>query len=256
MGRALVQAAHADARFKIVGATERPGGPGLGQDAGLLAGLPSTVGVIAVDAVAAAMATADVWIDFTTPAATRAALAALPASPVKAAIIGSTGLSAEDEALIAEAAQRIVVVKSGNFSLGVTLLAALVRQAASRLGEGWDIEILEAHHRRKIDAPSGTALLLGEAAAEGRGVELKDKRLPPRDGETGPRPEGGIGFAVVRGGGIVGDHEVLFCAEGETLRLSHHAADRGLFARGALTAAAWAVGREPGLYDMGDVLNV
>ena len=157
---------------------------------------------------------------------------------------------------MAEHAKRIAIVRSGNFSLGVNVLAALVEQAAARLGAGWDIEITEAHHRRKIDAPSGTALLLGEAAAHGRNAPLSELRLKPYDGVTGERPEGRIGFSVIRGGGIVGEHDVRFVAEREALTLSHTAFDRAVFADGALAAAAWAADKPPGLYSMRDVLGL
>lgn len=204
-----------------------------------------------------------VIIDFTLPKAS-AALARSCAEPRgrgtvrPALIIGSTGFDAEDEALLAAAATQIVIVRSGNFSLGVNMLLGLVRQAARALGpKAYDIEVLEAHHRRKIDAPSGTALMLGEAAAAGRGIDLASHSDRGRDGLTGPRKEGDIGFSVLRGGGIVGEHSVLFAAEDEILTLSHSARDRGLFARGAVEAALWAVAQsKPGLYDMQDVLGL
>ena len=204
-----------------------------------------------------------VIIDFTLPKAS-AALARSCAEPRgrgtlrPALIIGSTGVDAEDEALLAEAATQIVIVRSGNFSLGVNMLLGLVRQAARALSpKAYDIEVLEAHHRRKIDAPSGTALMLGEAAASGRGIDLASHSDRGRDGLTGPRKEGDIGFSVLRGGGIVGEHSVMFAAEDEILTLSHSARDRGLFARGAVEAALWAVAQtKPGLYDMQDVLGL
>lgn len=255
MGQALVRAADARADVKITGAAERAGAAAGGQDIGVLAGLGPR-GVTVADTVAAAAAGADVWIDFSTPDATAAAIAALPGLGVRAAVIGTTGLDAAAEAAIAAAATRMAIVQSGNFSVGVTVLAALVRQAAARLGPAWDIEIVESHHRRKVDAPSGTALMLGEAAAAGRGRTLHDLRLEPREGVTGSRPEGGIGFAVVRGGGIVGEHDVIFAAETETLRFTHQAADRTIFAHGAIEAALWAAGQKPGLYAMQDVLGL
>ncbi len=204
-----------------------------------------------------------VIIDFTLPKAS-AALARSCAEPRAvgtvrpALIIGSTGFDDEDEAMLAAAATQIVIVRSGNFSLGVNMLLGLVRQAARALGpKAYDIEVLEAHHRRKIDAPSGTALMLGEAAAVGRGIDLAGHSDRGRDGLTGPRKEGDIGFGVLRGGGIVGEHSVLFAAEDEILTLSHSARDRGLFARGAVEAALWAVAQsKPGLYDMQDVLGL
>ena len=233
MGRALVGAASGDTRFSVTGTTTR-GGAGA----------------------TAAAAYAEVWVDFTTPEATIAALDALAGSNTRAAIIGTTGFSPAQEARIADHARRIAIVKSSNFSLGVNLLAALVENAASRLGPDWDIEIFEAHHRAKLDAPSGAALMLGEAAAKGRGKTLKDLRLPPRDGLTGARKDGGIGFASLRAGGIVGEHEVRFGAQREVLTLSHSALDRGLFADGALAAALWVAGKPPGLYSMRDVLGL
>ena len=171
-------------------------------------------------------------------------------------IIGTTGLTAEDEALIAQAAQRATVVKSGNMSLGVNLLAALVKRVAKTLDQDFDIEILEMHHGKKIDAPSGTALMLGRAAAEGRGVDLAKRSVRGRDGETGSRRPGDIGFAALRGGTVVGDHSVIFAGTAERIELSHKAEDRMIFARGALKAALWARGREPGLYSMADVLGL
>jgi 4-hydroxy-tetrahydrodipicolinate reductase len=253
MGQALVRAAAERSDVRITGAACSPRSAFLGKDAGVLASAAAT-GVPIVADVGVAAADADVWIDFSTPDATRAAAAALPATGVKAAVIGATGLDAAGEAAIRAAARTIAIVKSGNFSLGVNVLAALVRQAAQRLGPDWDIEIIERHHRRKVDAPSGTALALGEAAAAGRGHTLHDLRLEPRDGVTGSRPEGGIGFAVVRAGGIVGEHEVILASETESLRLAHVAADRAIFANGALYAALWAVKQKPGLYSMQDVL--
>ena len=198
----------------------------------------------------------DVVIDFTT-AEGSAALARRCADLGRPAlVIGSTGFTEAQRDDVREAAGKIPVVMSGNFSLGVNVLIGLVRQAASKLGaDAWDAEVLEAHHRRKADAPSGTALMLGETVARGRGGALEALRDGPRDGITGAREPGRIGFSVVRGGGIVGDHSVIFAAEDEILTLSHSARDRSLFARGAVEAALWAVGREPGLYDMQDVLG-
>ncbi|MBS0385079.1 MAG: 4-hydroxy-tetrahydrodipicolinate reductase [Proteobacteria bacterium] len=233
MGRALIDAASHDGRFSVTGTTTRGGA-----------------------SASSAAAYAEVWIDFTTPEATSAALDALVGSTVRAAIVGTTGLSAEQEKRIGEHANRIAIVRSGNFSLGVNLLAALVEQAAAKLGPQWDIEILDAHHRRKVDAPSGTALMLGEAAARGRGASLRDVKLAPNDGVTGARRQGGIGFASLRAGGIVGEHDVIFAAEREVVRLSHSALDRALFADGALAAALWAAAKPAGLYTMRDVLGL
>lgn len=255
MGLALLRAAVQRKTMKLVGAVERPGSEALGQDACELAHLPPCGVIVGADAAAAAKK-ADVWIDFSTPDATRAAVDALATTSVCAAIIGTTGLDAAADAAIQRAAARIAIVRSGNFSLGLNVLAGLVRQATALLGPEWDIEIVESHHRRKVDAPSGTALMLGEAAAAGRGRTLRDLRLEPRDGVTGSRPDGGIGFAVVRAGGLVGEHEVILASETETLRFQHQAADRTIFADGALLAAQWAREQKPGLYAMQDVLGL
>ena len=203
-----------------------------------------------------ALATADVVIDFTTPAASVALAQACAARGGPALVIGSTGFDEAQLAAIAEAARAVAIVRAGNFSLGVNMLMGLVEQAARRLGpDGYDIEIFEAHHRRKVDAPSGTALMLGEAAARGRNVELDKVARHARDGITGPRPTGEIGFSVMRGGGVIGEHSVTFAADEEILTLSHSARDRGLFARGAVAAARWVAGRPAGEYDMRDVLG-
>lgn len=203
-----------------------------------------------------ALGASDVVIDFTAPSASAALALHCAEEGRPALVIGSTGFSMAEERVLRAAAKRIPIVKSGNFSLGVNMLMGLVRQAAAALPASfYDIEIFEAHHRRKVDAPSGTALMLGEAAAEGRGAELFKAQVKARDGVTGPRAEGQIGFSVMRGGGIVGEHSVSFIADDEILTLSHSARDRGLFARGAVQAAMWVAGREPGLYDMQDVLG-
>lgn len=255
MGRALVRAASEDSRFMICGGTERSDGQFLGIDLGALAGVaPLMMNTSETSNLAADKA--QVWIDFTAPDATVAALDALEGTPVRAAVVGTTGLTTEQEAKIATHAERIAIVRSGNFSLGVNLLAALVEQAAQRLGPDWDIEITEAHHRRKADAPSGTALLLGDAAAHGRNVTPESARLKPHDGLTGERKRGGIGFSAIRGGGIVGEHDVRFIAEREVLTLSHTALDRAVFADGALAAALWVADKPPGLYSMRDVLGL
>ena len=255
MGQALVHAAVAHKGVRITGASVRKGAEAEGRDIGALAGLDD-IGVQVLADVAAAAKDADVWIDFSTPDATRAAVQALTSTGVRAAIIGITGIDAAGEAAIRDTAAKVAVVQSGNFSLGVNVLAGLVRQATTRLGPDWDIEIVESHHRRKVDAPSGTALMLGESAAAGRCKTLHDLRIEPRDGIVGSRPEGGIGFAVVRGGGIVGEHQVILAAETETLRFTHQASDRAIFAVGALHAALWAVRQKPGLYSMQDVLGL
>lgn len=204
-----------------------------------------------------ALAAADVVIDFTVPAASVALARTCAARGGPALVIGTTGLTAEDLGAIGEAGRKIPLVQAGNFSLGVNMLMGLVTQAARALkAADYDIEIFEAHHRRKVDAPSGTALMLGEAAAEGRGVGLGQVRVSGRDGITGARREGDIGFSVMRGGDIVGEHSVTFAADDEILTLSHSARDRGLFARGAVTAALWVAGKPPAHYDMQDVLGM
>ena len=202
-----------------------------------------------------ALLDADGVIDFSAPAAT-VGMAALAAQARVAHVIGTTGLSADDLTSLAAAARHAPIVRSGNMSLGVNLLARLVRDAARALGQEFDIEIVEMHHRMKVDAPSGTALLLGEAAAEGRGISLREHSERGRDGMTGARKAGAIGFASLRGGTVIGDHSVIFAGDGERIVLSHHAEDRALFARGALKAALWARGRKPGLYSMADVLGL
>jgi 4-hydroxy-tetrahydrodipicolinate reductase len=203
-----------------------------------------------------ALAAADVVIDFTTPSASVALAEATAARSGPALVIGSTGFDDAQLAAIAKAAERVAIVRAGNFSLGVNLLMGLVEQAARALPSAdYDIEVFEAHHRRKVDAPSGTGLMLGEAAAHGRGVDLGQVAARGRDGITGPRRPGDIGFSVMRAGGIVGEHSVVFASDEEILTLSHSARDRGLFARGALAAGRWVAGRPVGEYDMQDVLG-
>lgn len=253
MGAAVIRAVRA-AGQRVHSAFDRPGSVAIGQDAGGLAGLPG-LGIAVTDDVAAALEGADAVIDFTAPAAS-VALARLAAERGLVHVCGTTGLSAEDEAAIAAAAAAGArIVKSGNFSLGVNLLAGLVRQAAKAL-PGFDIEIVEMHHNRKVDAPSGTALLLGHAAADGRGAPLAELRAPPYDGHTGPRVDGSIGFASLRGGTVVGDHTVVLAGDRERIELTHRADDRAIFANGAVKAAIWAAGQPAGLYDMADVLGL
>ena len=254
MGRALIQAIAEMEGVTLAGALERPGSAQLGQDAGIVAGLPA-LGVPISDDPLPLLAEAEGLLDFTAPASS-VALAELAAQARIAHVIGTTGLSAEDEAKLRAAARHAPIVKSGNMSLGVNLLAALVRRAARALGPDFDIEIVEMHHRHKVDAPSGTALLLGRAAAEGRGIDLGQTAVYAREGHTGARPQGAIGFQSLRGGSVVGDHVVILAGEGERLELAHRAESRGLFARGALKAALWARGRKPGLYSMSDVLGL
>ncbi|KAA5602949.1 4-hydroxy-tetrahydrodipicolinate reductase [Blastochloris sulfoviridis] len=254
MGRALIRAIEEADGVTLAGALERPGSPALGRDAGVLAGLPA-LGVPVLDDPQAAFEGADGVLDFTAPESS-VLHAGLAADAGLFHVIGTTGLSAEDEAALAAAAERTVLVKSGNMSLGVNLLAALVKRAAATLGPDFDIEIVEMHHRMKVDAPSGTALLLGRAAAEGRGVDLDERAVRGRDGITGARHAGDIGFAALRGGTVVGDHDVIFAGTSERLVLGHKAEDRMIFARGALRAAQWARGKAPGLYSMADVLGL
>jgi len=253
MGRMLVKTIAETPGVALVGAIERAGSPAIGEDAGSLAGL-GALNVAITDDPLVPLLGADGVVDFSSPAAT-VEMAALAAQARIAHVIGTTGLSDEDLRRLAAAARHAPIVRSGNMSLGVNLLAKLVRDAAGALGADYDIEIVEMHHRMKVDAPSGTALLLGEAAAEGRAVSLRDHSERGRDGITGARARGAIGFASLRGGGVIGEHSVIFAGEGERIVLSHHADDRALFARGALKAALWANGRKPGLYAMADVLG-
>ncbi|WP_108660539.1 4-hydroxy-tetrahydrodipicolinate reductase [Acuticoccus kandeliae] len=252
MGRALVRAVDEEARTTLAAAVERPGSPDVGADAGSLAGLPAC-GITVGDDVAA-FADCDAVLDFTTPATSTALAARLSVMGV-AHIIGTTGCGPEDDAAIAQSAANIVIVKSGNMSLGVNLLAALVRRAARALPEA-DLEVLEMHHRRKVDAPSGTALLLGEAAAEGRGINLGDHAVYTREGHTGPREAGTIGFATLRGGTVIGEHQVILALNSERVTLGHIAEDRSVFANGAVAAALWTKDRPAGLYGMDDVLGL
>lgn len=255
MGLANIRAIAAQAEMVLAAATERTGAPALGKDAGALAGI-DPLGITIGDDIAALVAACDAVIDFTAPALS-VELADRIAEAGKIHVIGTTGCSPDDDAAIAKAASTGArIVKSGNMSLGVNLLAALVRQAAASLDIDFDIEVLEMHHRHKVDAPSGTALLLGEAAAEGRGIALDANSVRVRDGHTGPREPGSIGFATLRGGGVVGEHSVLFSSMAETLTLSHSAHDRSLFAEGALRAALWAQDKPKGLYSMADVLGL
>ena len=254
MGRVLVKAIAESGSAMVAGALERSGSPLIGQDAGVLAGLPS-LGIAVTDSLEALLQHADGIVDFTTPEATLHN-AKWAAKHGLVHVIGTTGLDENHLAGIAESARHTAIIRSGNMSLGVNLLATLVRQAASSLGTDWDIEIVEMHHRQKVDAPSGTAVLLGEAAADGRGVTLANVRDSGRDGITGARRTGDIGFAALRGGTVVGDHSVIFASAGERIELIHRAEDRSLFAHGALKAALWGKGKKPGLYSMADVLEL
>ena len=242
--------------LELVAAVDRAGAPLLGQDAGVAAGVPALGVVLGADLAAGLAARPDVAVDFSSPSATAATAAQVAAAGVPW-VVGTTGLGAAEQAAVAQAARKIPVVLSANMSLGVNLLYALVAQAARTLaGLRYDCEIVERHHRRKKDAPSGTALYLGEAAAQGFGWNLQDVAVDGRTGIPGERPEKEIGFHAVRGGDIVGDHTVLFAADGECIELSHRATSRDTLALGALRAAAWLPGRAPALYGMRDVLGL
>jgi 4-hydroxy-tetrahydrodipicolinate reductase len=254
MGRALTRAIAETEGAVVTGALEAPGSELLGKDAGMLAGLPENGVKVSAD-LWSLSANADGILDFTVPGATIANVA-IAAQRGLVHVIGTTGLSASDDAVIKSVTSRAIVVKSGNMSLGVNLLAALVKRVAQSLDDGFDIEILEMHHKAKIDAPSGTALLLGEAAAAGRKVALDQHSARGRDGVTGARKAGDIGFASLRGGTVTGDHSVIFAGPYERIELSHRAEDRMIFAHGALKAAMWAHGKKPGLYSMADVLGL
>ncbi len=254
MGRELVRAVHALEGCKVAGGVEQAGSPFLGQDVGEVAGV-GPVGAAISDDPLAVCATVDAILDFTTPAAT-AEFAGLAANARIVHVIGTTGLQPEHEAAIAAAARHATIIKAGNMSLGVNLLLAVTRRVAQALDADFDIEIVEMHHRHKVDAPSGTALMLGQAAANGRNVPLAEVSVRTRDGHTGARRRGDIGFQSLRGGSVVGDHTVIFAGEGERIELSHIASDRGIFARGAVKAALWGRGRGPGLFTMTDVLGL
>jgi 4-hydroxy-tetrahydrodipicolinate reductase len=254
MGRTLVKAVADTDGVILAGAVDAPGSAVIGRDAGELAGIGAN-GIKVTTDPAPLLANADGLIDFTIPAAT-VAFAEIVAQKGLVHVIGTTGLSPENEKLLALAAQRSVIVKSGNMSLGVNVLAALVRRVAKTMDEDFDIEIVEMHHNKKIDAPSGTALMLGRAAAEGRRINLDQRSVRVRDGHTGARCPGDIGFASLRGGTVVGDHTVIFAGPAERIELSHKAEDRMIFARGAVKAALWAKGKKPGLYSMADVLSL
>ena len=254
MGRTLIHAIAATDGATLAGAVDAPGSAVIGRDAGDLAGLGKNGVEVRAD-VEPLLAQADGLLDFTAPAAT-VAFAELVARKGLVHVIGTTGLTGENDKLVAEAAKRAVIVKSGNMSMGVNLLAALVKRVAKTLDDDFDIEILEMHHNKKVDAPSGTALMFGQAAAEGRGVDLAQRSARGRDGHTGARCPGDIGFAALRGGSVVGDHVVIFAGPAERVELVHRAEDRMIFARGALRAALWARGKTPGLYSMADVLGL
>jgi 4-hydroxy-tetrahydrodipicolinate reductase len=254
VGRMLVADIAASAGCALAGGVARPGSAAVGQDLGELAGI-GRLGMAAGDRAEALLRNSDAAIAFTTPAATaeHATLAARLGTPL---VVGTTGLKSGEEEALRAAAGRIPIVWAANTSLGINLLLGLVDQVARRLGPDWDIEILEMHHRHKVDAPSGTALALGRAAAAARGVPFEEMAERGRDGVTGPRREGAIGFAALRGGDNIGEHHVIFAGRGEALELTHRASDRGIYAKGAVRAALWLAGRKPGLYGMKDVLGL
>jgi 4-hydroxy-tetrahydrodipicolinate reductase len=254
MGQMLIAEVLASKSMRLIGALERPGHQWIGKDLGEAMGGHS-LGITVTDDTLEAMAEAQALIDFTSPAAT-VANAAIAAQARAVHVIGTTGLTGDDIAKLDAAARHATIIRAGNMSLGVNLLTQLTRKIAQALDDDFDIEIVEAHHHHKVDAPSGTALMLGEAAAEGRGVLLADVSDRGRDGITGARERGHIGFAAIRGGDVVGEHDVIFAAPGERIVLRHLATDRKIFARGALKAAIWGQGRGPGAFDMLDVLGL
>lgn len=254
MGRILMTTVLDHEDCTLSGGTERAGSSLLGQDIGVMLGR-APLNLAVTDHPAALFAKSNVVIDFTSPAATRAH-AQLAVQHNTALVVGTTGLSGEDEALLQQAAAIVPVVYAPNYSIGVTVLTVLVEQAASVLRNDYDAEIVEMHHRNKVDSPSGTALGLGRAVARGREVALDQHWCKSRDGHTGVRPRGEIGFATLRGGDVVGDHSVIFAGEGERLELTHKASSRAVFAQGAVRAARWAVGQSAGLYGMRDVLGL
>lgn len=254
MGQMLIRTVLASDKAQLVGAVERPGHDWVGQDVGTAMG-GAALGVIVTDEPLEAFAKAQAVLDFTAPEATLA-FAELAAQARAVHVIGTTGMSDEQIARLEPAARHAVIVRAGNMSLGVNLLTQLTKRVAAALDDDFDIEVIESHHNQKVDAPSGTALMLGEAAAEGRGVVLDDVADRGRDGITGKRKKGDIGFVAIRGGDIVGEHDVMFAAPGERIILRHIATDRQVFARGALKAALWGQDKAPGEYDMVDVLGL
>jgi len=254
MGRELVRAAIATEGCVVTGGVEPDGSPHIGEDIGVLSGC-SAIGVAVSSDALASIVEADAILDFTTPSAS-VEFAGLAANARIIHVLGTTGFSETDDAAIEAAARHATIIKAGNMSLGVNLVAELTRKIAAVLDEEYDIEIVEMHHRHKVDAPSGTALMLGEAAAEGRKISLKERSVRSRDGHPGARTPGDIGFATLRGGDVVGEHTVVFAADGERIEIAHKAADRGIFSRGAVKAALWGKGKGPGLFAMTDVLGI
>ncbi|MEL6598993.1 MAG: 4-hydroxy-tetrahydrodipicolinate reductase [Pseudomonadota bacterium] len=254
MGRMLIAAVAENPDTVLTGVTERPGHDWIGQDTGTAMG-GAPLGVTVEDDPLDAIARSRILLDFTAPKPT-VAHAALAAQAHAVHVIGTTGLEPADLEALEAAARHTAIVRAGNFSLGVNLLTVLTERVARSLGVEFDIEVVEAHHRHKVDAPSGTALMFGEAAAEGRGIALDANRESGRDGITGARGNGAIGFSAIRGGDIVGEHDVIFAGPGERVVLRHIASDRMLFARGAVKAAVWGTAQKPGAYDMIDVLGL
>jgi 4-hydroxy-tetrahydrodipicolinate reductase len=254
MGRELIRAVASQPGCTLAGGIEPEGSPAVGADLGTLAGIDPLGTLVTPDALAL-IARSDAILDFTSPAAT-VEFAGLAANARIVHVIGTTGLSESDEAAIRAAARHATVIKAGNMSLGVNLLAAITRKVAEALDADYDIEIVEMHHKHKVDAPSGTALMLGHAAAAGREISLKEHTARERTGHTGSRRPGDIGFASLRGGDVVGDHTVIFAGPGERIELTHKASDRSIFARGAVKAAMWGHGKSPGVYAMTDVLGL
>jgi 4-hydroxy-tetrahydrodipicolinate reductase len=254
MGQELVRAVHETEGCSVAGAVERSDSPAIGADVGVLAGL-RPLGVTVTTDPLDLIARSDAILDFTSPAAT-VEFAGLAANARIVHVIGTTGLSEADDQRIAAAARHAPIIKAGNMSLGVNLLAAITRRVAEALDEDYDIEIVEMHHRDKVDAPSGTALMLAQAAALGRGIKLEGHAVRGRDGITGPRRRGDIGMASLRGGNIVGEHKVILAGPGERIEIAHIAGDRSIFARGAVKAVLWGRGKAPGLYSMSDVLGL
>ncbi len=254
MGQSLVRQVRETGGCRLAGGTEAAGHAAVGRDIGDLAGI-ANIGLAVGDEAWALFAAADAVLDFTTPEAT-AAHAVLAGESETIHVVGTTGLDAAHEASVRVAAERVPVVWAPNMSVAVNLLLRLTEKVAGLLDDDFDIEIVEMHHRHKVDAPSGTALALGRAAAKGREVDFQGAAVRGRDGLAGARPKGKIGLAVLRGGDVVGEHSVIFAAEGERLELTHRAASRQTFSRGAVRAALWARGRPPGLYNMADVLGI
>jgi len=256
MGEAVIRAIAEANGVQLGAALTAPGSPGLGKDAGLLSGLEPN-GIKLTDNMKAGLNACDVLIDFSAPKAAIKAADILSSENCRcrAMVSGTTGFTEAENESFDNMSGAFALLRAGNFSPGVTALSVLVELATEKLGADWDIEILEMHHRHKVDAPSGTALLLGEAAAKGRGIKLKDNQVLSREGQTGARNEGDIGFAVLRGGGVIGRHDVKLATEREMITLSHDAFDRSVFARGAVSAAVWLAQQKKGLYSMRDVLG-